>query len=425
MTETAKAPGAEAAAKLAEELKKGQEALQAEYAKGLEKNSERIETIAKEMNEKIDGLNAHIQKKFAAGTVPGSEEDGGERKFSMGRLRKALMLRSDGDHGAAEATAPYEFEVCKAARESWTKAMGTVPDSAGGELVPLGVMPEVIESLRAVMILERLGARTIGGLSQSPVHIRKVTGNTTAYWVAENPSAAVTTSDMALGHISATPHRLAARTTMSEDLIDFSSPAIESLANQDQGETLGLEMDRAGFKGSGSSGEPLGLDGMGITVGTSSSTDVAQYAVYEDMVALRGTLRGANAWNRPGARFGWAMHPDLLSNSIELIKSENATAGTQSGEVTRTMLSAPPPDRLLGLPFETSTQLNGTDGSADLYLGNWNEFLIFMWGALQMKVTDAVGSAAAQFQKDLITSLRVDFNTRHIASFVKLNDMDT
>lgn len=417
-------PGQEEATKLAAELKEHQKTLAAEFSKGVEKNADAIEALAKEMNEKIETINKFMDKKTGAGRVPGAEEEGDERKFSGGRFRKALFMRSERESAATvEACAPYEFEVCKAARDSWEKAMGTVPDASGGELVPMDVMPEIIESLRATMTLTALGMRTIGGLSRTPVHIRKVTGNTTAYWVGENPSTSVTASDMELGHISATPHRMAVRTTLSEDLMDFSEPAVESIANGDQGETMGLELDRVGYKGLGASNEPKGLDALGITVLTKTASGPAQYAVYEDMLAMRASLRNANAYNRPNAKFGWAMHPALLSNSIEKIKSED-TSSAAGAQVTRTVIEAPPPSLLLGHPFQTSTQLNGTDNTADLYYGNWNEYLMFMWGAVQMKVTDAVGEAAARFQKDLISTVRTDFGLRHTESIVKYNTLD-
>jgi len=370
-------------------------------------NADELSTLERRMNERIDNLNTQLVEKFMTPSLPGAgPKDNPTKSFSIARLTRGMIT---GEWAGAEWEREVTTEAAKHAR-----AMGTTPDSAGGYLVPAEYLQnQIIPVLRAQATIFDLGAQEIP-LTRSPAFIPKVTGSSTAYWVSENPSSGVTASDLTTGQLRLSHRRVAAKVVVSDDLLDMGEAA-DAIINEDMGTSLGLELDRAAYKGTGAAGEPLGIVNQIPAANTISFSGVtaSHYGYYEKMIDMEHALMNANALR---GRIGWAMHPNVF-RAIRKIKSENAAAGTDSADVSRQIVSAAAPTTILGYPFRTTTQLTGTSGSADLILGAFNWLLVGRWGGLMLRASNQTSDAMEKFQTHLIASMRLDLGLRYAAGF--------
>ena len=203
-------------------------ALQEKYT-SLEKRLEEFEKQAK-------------TRKWATG-LAGLELE--KDKFSLCRALHAMRTNN-------WDKAQFEADVFRQ-----TRAMSTGDDSDGGYLVPAQAMPEFIEMFRAEAVCVRMGARVIYGLTGAPVTFTRQTGGATAYWVGENKE--ITESALTVGVLKMIPKKVAALTKISNELIRMSNPGAEAMVRQDFAIALGLAVDLAILRGSGSENQPLGI----------------------------------------------------------------------------------------------------------------------------------------------------------------------
>lgn len=168
------------------------------------------------------------------------------------------------------------------------KALGEGTNSAGGYLVP----PQYIQDL---VMLRRASApflahiQTIGGIKSNLVYVPQQTGVETVAWTAEN--ATKTSTDEVFGQIAVNIYTLAGIAKISNQLLEDSSPAVDTIVKTSLGRGLGIEVDRAVINGSGT-GQPTGiLNTSGVTV-TAASAQTA-VSIFDDIFAAIGRLQAA------------------------------------------------------------------------------------------------------------------------------------
>lgn len=128
-------------------------------------------------------------------------------------------------------------------------------NSAGGFTVQTDV-GGLIPLLRNKMVTAQAGVQTLSGLVGN-VSLPKQSAAATAYWTTE--TGAPTEGNQTLGQVSLTPHRLAAFTDISKQLIAQSSLDAEGFVRNDLAAILALALDKAVIEGSGSSNQPTGI----------------------------------------------------------------------------------------------------------------------------------------------------------------------
>lgn len=349
------------------------------------------------VRDQIKAAQDEIARKMAVFSLPGSADakDKGGRKYSLVRVMAGI--------------ATGDFSVCEMERamhnEIKTKAMSFGSDTAGGFLVPNEVMTsELIPLLYAESVAMQLGATQLNGLTKAPIQIPRVSGGTTAYWVAE--AAAITASDLTLEQLQLTPRGLAALTVLSDLLTVLDSPGVENMVRQDMARQLALKLDLAIMKGTGGT-QPQGIIGY-TGVNTTTLTDPT---TYDELLAFVSEVRADNAL---AGRLGWAVsNADML----EMEQMKDVTGGTDNKANiqpmgSRMLLSGAAGDRrLLEYPVKVSTQL--ADGN--VIFGNWADVVVAQWGGMRLDMTNAVGFTSAQNHIRALTY--VDVGLRHPQSF--------
>jgi len=359
---------------------------------GVAPTDERLKSLEAQFNDELKLLRAEWSKYMSAMSLPGSAEEQHKGKaFKWSKLYRGVAT---GDWRGAD----LEKEIVDQTTEQ-VRAMATTPDSAGGFVVPIEIMQDqIIPLIRAESIVMDLGARLLSGLQASPVRIPRVSGGTTAYWVTEN--ASITTSDMTLEQLQLTPHILATLTPFSE-LLGEVGEGVEAMIREDQALSMAVKLDAAALKGTGASGEPIGVLNMtGVPTATWASP-----LIYNNLIGIVQTLRGNNTLR--GDKVGWALANGDLTEILQMAD----TAGTIQ-PTSRRMVSEGPNDRIMGYPWKVSTELS----TEEWIFGNWNDLIVGQWGGAMVATTNALGFAS--MQNHIRTAIKVDTGVRHVNSFV-------
>jgi len=341
-----------------------------------------------------------IEKRSAERTVeiPGLSDEA--HKFSLARA--VVAIASDDWRNAG-----FEREVMEEARE---RALSAGTDSAGGHIVPMQAIPEVIELLRAKSVARMMGVRVLPGLVGSPAPIPKVTGGATAYAVGENKD--ITASDQSFGEMNLYPHAIAAMTKLSRRLVRMSNPAAETIVRDDISRVLALFEDLMVFKGTGADGQPLGAANQ-TGVATSTLATIGTNT-YSKLVDFAGKLEAANV---PLDNPGWVFHPtgkQLLQKQVDSDGRPLFLNALQpAGDGLR------PENVLLGYPWGVSTQLATTDA----FFANWQDVVLGEWGAIEIMASMETSDAFSKNQLWVRIIKEIDVGVRHPESVVYVSDL--
>lgn len=283
--------------------------------------------------------------------------------------------------------------------------------TAGGHTIATNLLAQnFIDLLRNRMVLQQAGITVLSGLV-GDIAIPRQTGGGTAYWVAE--SGAPTESQQAFDQVTMSPKTLGAFTDMSRKLLKQSSLDIEAFVRQDLAMITGLEIDRAGLHGSGSSNQPTGIaatSGIGSVAGGTNGlaptrthlvnleTEVAQdnadvgNLAYITNTKVRGKLKLTEVASNTGS-WTWQDGPTPLNGYRALVSNQVSSAltkGTSSG-----VCSA-------------------------IFFGNWRDLLMGMWGGLDLMVDPYTASTSGTVR--VIVLQDVDIAVRHPESFSAMLD---
>jgi HK97 family phage major capsid protein len=282
--------------------------------------------------------------------------------------------------------------------------------TAGGHLVATDLLSQsFIEMLRNRMILRQAGAQFLGGLV-GDIAIPKQTGGGTAYWVTESGSP--TEGQQTVGQVTMTPHTLGAFTDISRKLLKQSSIDVEMFVRKDLSSTLGIEIDRVGLHGSGSSNQPTGV---AATTGIGSVAGGANGAApdWDDIVDLETEVAVDNA---DIGSLAYITNPKVRG------KLKKTVIGTD-----QRMVWEKNPDPLNGYPAHVSSQVasnlvKGTSGAvcSAIFYGNWADLIIGMWGGLDVLVDPYTGGTSGTVR--VVTLQDVDVAVRHAESFAAMLD---
>ena len=236
------------------------------------------------------------------------------------------------------------------------------------------------------------------------------------YWVGEN--SAITESEETVGQISMTPNQASVLVKMSNRLIRLSNPSAERMVREDMARVLALGIDLAALRGSGSANQPTGIANTGsiLTVAIGTDGGVPSIANLESM------LYQMELANTDNGKMGWAVHPRTWNTLRALKDAENRY-------YLRPDLAKADAFTLLGYQIRKTTQIpinlvKGSSGSvcSEIYLGNWQELIIAMWGGLEFMASQETADAFAKNQTWIRVIQEIDIALRHAASFCLVND---
>lgn len=359
----------------------------------------------------IDGFNAEPVGSSQAPDLGEMERSAG-RKFSFVRAvaRAAAGKPVDGFEGevSAELTKrhrlnPDGFVVPSQLFGIGTRTMQAEVDSTGGYVVGTDILgSEFIDELKNLTVVERAGARRLSGLTGN-VAIPKKTAGVTTYWLGENE--AVTASDFTLGQITLTPHRLAALTKISKQLIAQASVDVEAMVRMDQSEELAIAMDAAALDGSGTDGEPKGLFQFDTSNSGINTVTYGGAAEFADLISAEQELAEDN-YVAPGT---WIISPATYAKFAgQAIDSGSGRFMVEGGlDSLRTAT---------GRPALISNQLP----SNQTVLGAFREILLADWAGIDV-VVDPYSSKSTGYI-EVQTTMMCDVGVRYPQAFVISTD---
>jgi len=335
-----------------------------------------------------------------------------EKKWSWARVCAAAARRD-------WALAPFEKGEIDAFMETKAAQLLAGVFGQGGALVPPQHMTELIELLRAELIIQRLGVRMMDGLIGSPVVIPKQTGGATAAWLGENaqlPQGSITT-----GQLQLQPHKLGVFLPISNDLILLSNPGVEGIVREDLARAMAEKFEDSFFNGTGTLAEPLGLKNWSPAItsiaGTWTSADTASAAnMLTDLNILKDFLKQLRLDKAFRGSLAWAMNPVSWAAIGKLVDANN-----------RPFLQVDPSDdtrqRLLGYPVYVSTLVSPT-GTDAIYFGNWQDTIVGTWAAMTLDATSQGDTAFRSDETWIRAILRADVAVRLEKSIATKTDID-
>lgn len=131
----------------------------------------------------------------------------------------------------------------------YEKALNTLVDSAGGSTVPPPILGDLIDLQRTSEVFSQAGASNVDLPPNGRIQFPKLTGGSTAYWVGE--TASITPSQETTGTLNLEARKLAIRVPITNELMKFSSLAVEGMVRADMAYQGALAADLAMLQGTG------------------------------------------------------------------------------------------------------------------------------------------------------------------------------
>lgn len=327
------------------------------------------------VTEAVSALREEIARKPATPArrdAPVFDEDGNReiaRRYNLVNVIRALAGDRSADIG-------FEREVSDELVRAGRKTRGdiVVPEAAllrafdkgaaaAGLVATDTLFGNAIEALVAETVLGEAGVTTLTGLV-GDVSVPKL-GSATAYWVSSEGGDA-TESTPAVGQVLGTPHTIGAYTDITRKLLNQSGISAQNFIADALRSALARGIEAAAFAGTGSSGQPTGLEN---TAGVNSVSMTAGSPTKDDMVDFWQKLYTANV-NGEKRFIGSPAVKALLCKTLD-VQSE-LTSGHYLCEN----------DLVEGYEFLMSNLC----GSKKLYFGDWSQLVLAFWSGLDLTV---------------------------------------
>jgi len=291
-----------------------------------------------------------------------------------------------------------------------TSDFGSPPVGGGNLIATDHLGNQFIDTLRAAMIVRRLGARILTGLVGN-VDIPKLKTSATTAWVAEN--SAISNAEQDFDKVQLAPKHAGTIVELSRNMLQQSSPDIETLIRADFAEILAQAMDKAAIKGGGSN-EPDGVleQGIDVTVTMGSSPTWAKVLEIIERVQLD---------NAEGT--AWATTPSV-------VRKLRSTAKVSSTDSVMIMQGR---ESLADYPLATTNNVpaNLTDGGSPealdrhaLIFGNWSDLIVGYWSELDVLVNPFAATPFSKGNVQIRAMMTCDIAVRHAESFAACIDLD-
>lgn len=282
------------------------------------------------------------------------------------------------------------------------RALGEASQSTGGAMVPTPLAAEVIDRLRAVLVTSRAGVRFVPMGAQT-LKIARITSDPVAAWRAEN--AAVSESDPAFDSVTLTAKSLSVYFRTSRELLE-DVPNMDATIRNVLAQAFALALDAATLVGTGSSNQPLGINGISGLQSVSMGTNGGQFTSWAKVLDAVQSLEDANA------------------GTVSAMILAPRTARTINGLADTTNQPLMPPPRLANVPILATTavpvtQTQGTANNASpIFLGDFAEVLVGMRSEFQIQVLSE--AFATNGQIGFVGHLRADVAAARPAALAKV-----
>lgn len=262
--------------------------------------------------------------------------------------------------------------------------------AGGGYTVPVGLMAEVVDLMRAKATVMRSGAKTVP-LSTAQTTLARLATDPVAAWKTEN--AAVTPTDQTFDALIFKPKVLIAVLKASRELLE-DSPNLNSVISGTLSKVFALELDRVALFGSGTGDEPGGISINSEISTVDMGTNGAALTSYDPLLDALNDLQNANA--------------DPPTAAIMAPRTSRALAGlkdTLNQQLRR-------PAELQNLPFYPTTQvpIDQTHGTAvnasSIVIGDFTDLLVGVRSELRIELLRE--RYAENYEFGFLCALRAD-----------------
>lgn len=276
------------------------------------------------------------------------------------------------------------------------------------------VSDDLIEYFRNKLVVLKLGARVLTGMTGGTFAIPRQSGTASAAWVAEG--AAPSGSSPTIDQVVFTPRTIAAYTDVTRKFILDSNVNAEQFVKDDLQQVVTRALDYAALAGSGSSNQPTGLlnNSSVPTVAMGTNGGPGTYAA---AIALESTVAAANA---DLGSLAYVTNP-VVRASLKTVPLIGSTFPVFVYAADNT---------INGYPVEVSNQVpsNLTKGSSSgvcsaLIFGNWNDLVVALWSGIDLLVDPYTGSSSGTVR--ICAFQDADVAPRHPTSFAKTLDITT
>ncbi len=333
------------------------------------------------------------------------------------RLRDELHLKMTAH---AEKYDPDEADWIGRRLNPLRKALGTITDTAGGTMVPLPMLGELIDLQRSLEVFAVAGAREVALPPNGRVQFPKLTAASTAYWVGEG--SAITESQPTTGNLDLQAKKLGVLVKINNELLRFASPSAEGLVRLDMARAAALKADLAMLEGTGGTQIKGITTYSGIATHTASTTGAngdtftpADIATMESK--LPDAVESPTAWV-----LRKAMYAALMNRRADAVSADDG----KGPFLFRDMRSASsgPPAELYGTRVVRSAQVSAArvKGSGTnltyMLLGYFPDWIVARMGVMEF-LASGLGDTALQNDMTYLRGIQhIDAGPRHAASFV-------
>lgn len=299
-----------------------------------------------------------------------------------------------------------------------TKALGTTLDTAGGSLVSLPMLGELIDLQRNLEAFATAGAREIALPPNGRIQFPKLTAASTAYWVGEG--SPITESQPTTGNLDLQAKKLGVFVKLNNELLRFTSPSAEGLVRYDMARAAALKADAAMLDGTGG----LQIKGLityaGIGTHTASTTGANGDTFQPQDVALM-EAKLPDAVDAPTA---WLMRKQMFAALMNRRADAVSASDAKGPFLFRGMPGSAPAGELFGTRVVRSAQVaaNRSKGSASdlsyILLGHFPDWIVARLGVMEF-LASGHGDTALQNDQTYLRGIQhIDAGPRNPASFV-------
>ena len=274
----------------------------------------------------------------------------------------------------------------------------------------------------ADFFFDRLAAQAVGlqiarvvRTDRRELNVPRLTADAGAKWANEGDD--LTTTDPASDTVTATPRKLAALVTVSNEVRDDSEPAILQMLGESIARSIALTLDRGIFEGSGTAPEIRGLKNTSGIGSVSMGANGATPTNLDPFAQALELLDTANA----GPRRFMVMHPRTWG-TLARIKETTGSAkpvlvseAGPTGAITRSLYDIP----VLLTSQLSITETQGTaTNSSSAYVVDADQLVLVIRNDLQIE-TDA--SVSFRTDQSVVRGIaRADFVVANPAGVVRI-----
>jgi HK97 family phage major capsid protein len=279
------------------------------------------------------------------------------------------------------------------------RAIAESPATAGGHMIPVPVASTVIDKARNASRVVEAGALSIP-MSSATLKYPRLTTDAPASW--RNEAASITDQALVFDAVTFTAQSLAVLVKVSWELFEDTDPSSMDVVENSFARVLGLELDRAALRGTGTPPEPRGIvnqTGVTITTHGANGTVISNYDWWLDAA---GAVLASN-----------------FTPNAHIVAPRSVTSLAKLKEAT-TNAYLDPPSSLLPLLPTKQVPINLTVGTStdcsEIYTGQWNQCWIGLRTGFSLRFLQERFADTGQYA--FLASLRADVQLAQPAAFV-------